>query len=296
MDVITTHINADFDSLASMLAAKKLYPGAVLVFPGSQERSLRDFFIHSTLYSLEVERIKNIDLQEVRRIILVDTRQISRIGKFSEILSKPDLEIHIYDHHSPSSEDLHGSLEVVSEVGATVTLLLDILEKRGIEITADEATVMMLGIYEDTGNLTFSSTKEEDFKAAGYLVRKGANLSILSNVITKELTAEQIFLLNDLIQSAARYSFHGIDVVIAEASVDRYVGDIAVLVHKLKDMENLDVLIVLVRMEDRVYLIGRSRMEEVNVSEVAAEFGGGGHPTAASATVKGMALPEPMID
>jgi tRNA nucleotidyltransferase (CCA-adding enzyme) len=57
-------------------------------------------------------------------------------------------------------------------------------------------------------------------------------------------------------------------------------------------MENLDVLFVLVRMEDRVYLIGRSRLEEVNVSEVAAEFGGGGHPTAASATVKGMALVE----
>jgi tRNA nucleotidyltransferase (CCA-adding enzyme) len=292
MDVITTHINADFDSLASMLAAKKLYPDAVLVFPGSQERSLRDFFIHSTLYSFEVERIKNVDLQEVRRLILVDTRQISRIGKFSEVLSKPGLEIHIYDHHPPSSEDLHGSQEMISEVGATVTLLLDILEKRGIEITPDEATVMMLGIYEDTGNLTFSSTKEEDFKAAGYLVRKGANLSILSNVITKELTAEQIFLLNDLIQSATRYSFHGIDVVIAQTSVDRYVGDIAVLVHKLKDMENLDVLFVLVRMEDRVYLIGRSRLEEVNVSEVAAEFGGGGHPTAASATVKGMALVE----
>ena len=292
MEVITTHINADFDSLASMLAAKKLYPNAVLVFPGSQERSLRDFFIHSTLYAFEVERIKNIDLQEVKRLILVDTRQISRIGKFSEVLSKPDLEIHIYDHHPPSSEDLQGSLEVISEVGATVTLLLELLQKRGIEITPDEATVMMLGIYEDTGNLTFPSTKEEDFKAAGYLVRKGANLSILSNVITKELTAEQIFLLNDLIQSATRYSFHGIDVVIAQASVDRYIGDMAVLVHKLKDIENLDVLFVLVRMEDRIYLIGRSRLEEVNVSEIASEFGGGGHPTAASATVKGMTLIE----
>ena len=292
MEVITTHINADFDSLASMLAAKKLYPNAVLVFPGSQERSLRDFFIHSALYALEVERIKNIDLREINRLILVDTRQISRIGKFSEILSNPELEIHIYDHHPPSSEDLHGSLEVISEVGATVTLLLDVLQKSDIEITPDEATVMMLGVYEDTGNLTFPSTKEEDFKAAGYLVRKGANLSVLSNVITKELTAEQIFLLNDLIQSATRYSFHGIDVVIAQASVDRYVGDIAVLVHKLKDMENLDVLFVLVRMEDRIYLIGRSRLEEVNVSEIASEFGGGGHPTAASATVKGMTLVE----
>ncbi len=292
MDVITTHINADFDSLASMLAAKKLYPNAVLVFPGSQERSLRDFFIHSALYVFEVERIKNIDLQEVKRLILVDTRQISRIGKFSEVLSKPGLDIHIYDHHPPSSDDLHGSLEVISEVGATVTLLLDCLQEKGIEITPDEATVMMLGIYEDTGNLTFPSTREEDFKAAGYLVRKGANLSVLSNLITKELTAEQVFLLNDLIQSATRYSFHGIDVVIAQASVDRYVGDIAVLVHKLKDMENLDALFVLVRMEDRIYLIGRSRLEEVNVSEIAGEFGGGGHPTAASATVKGMALVE----
>jgi tRNA nucleotidyltransferase (CCA-adding enzyme) len=292
MDVITTHINADFDSLASMLAAKKIYPNAVLVFPGSQERSLRDFFIHSTLYAFDVERIKNIDLHEVNRLILVDTRQISRIGKFSEILSNPGLEIHIYDHHPPSSEDLHGALEVISEVGATVTLLIDILQKKGLDMTPDEATVMMLGIYEDTGNLTFPSAKEEDFRAAGYLVRKGANLSILSNVITKELTAEQIFLLNDLIQSATRYSFHGIDVVIAEASVDRYIGDIAVLVHKLKDMENLDVLFVLVRMEDRIYLIGRSRLEEVNVSEIAGEFGGGGHPTAASATVKGMTLIE----
>lgn len=292
MEVITTHTNADFDSLASMLAAKKLYPGAVLVFPGSQERSLREFFIHSTLYAFEVERVKNIDLQEVEKLILVDTRQISRIGKFSEILSKPGLEIHIYDHHPPSSDDIHGSFEVISEVGATVTLLSDLLIKKGIEITSDEATVMLLGIYEDTGNLTFSSAREEDFHAAGYLVRKGANLNILSNVITKELTSEQVFLLNDLIQSATRYDVHGIDVVIAQASVDRYVGDIAILVHKLKDMENLDVLFVLVQMEGRIYLIGRSRIEEVKVSEIAAEFGGGGHPTAASATIKGMTIIE----
>ncbi len=292
MDVITTHTNADFDSLASMLAAKKIYPNAVLVFPGSQERNLRDFFIHSALYAFEVERIKNIDLQEVDRLILVDTRQISRIGKFSEIVFKPGLDIHIYDHHPPSSEDVHGSLEVISEVGATVTLLLNVLREKGIKITPDEATVMMLGIYEDTGNLTFPSTKDEDFQAAGYLLQKGANLSILSNIITKELTAEQVFLLNDLIQSATRYDIHGIDIVIAQASLDRYIGDIAVLVHKLKDIENLDVLFVLVRMEDRIYLIGRSRLEEVNVAEIATEFGGGGHPTAASATVKGMPLVE----
>ena len=145
MEIITTHLNADFDGLASMLAAKKLYPGGVLVFPGSQERSLRDFFVHSTLYALEVERIKNIDLQKVTRLILVDTRQISRIGKFSEIVGKPGVEIHIYDHHPPSPDDIRGSLEVIEEVGSNTTLLLRLLQEREIEISPDEATVMMLG-------------------------------------------------------------------------------------------------------------------------------------------------------
>ena len=45
-EVITTHVNADFDALASMIAAGKLYPEAALVFPGSQEKNLRNFFIH----------------------------------------------------------------------------------------------------------------------------------------------------------------------------------------------------------------------------------------------------------
>lgn len=292
MDVITTHINADFDALASMLAAKKLYPDAILVFPGSQERSLRDFFVHSTLYVFETQRIKDIDIDKITRLVLVDTRQLSRIGKFKRTLRRPGLDIHIYDHHPPSSDDIRGSFEVIREVGATVTIILSVLRERGIEVNADEATVMMLGLYEDTGGLMFSSTTPEDFYAAGYLRARGASVNIISDMITRELTAEQVFLLNDLIQSATQYTINGVSLVIAIASMDRYIGDIAVLVHKLKDMENLDVIFALVRMEDRIYLIGRSRIEQVNVGQIAAGFGGGGHPTAASATIKGMALYE----
>jgi tRNA nucleotidyltransferase (CCA-adding enzyme) len=290
MEVITTHINADFDALACMLAAKKLYPEAILVFPGSQEGSLRDFFVRSTIYVFEAERMKNVDLDRITRLVLVDTRQMSRVGKFAQILKKPGLDVHIYDHHPSSSEDIRGSVEVVKEVGAAITLMLGILRDEGIGITPDEATVMMLGIYEDTGSLTFPSTTEDDYHAAAYLLSKGASLNVISDMVTKELTAEQVFLLNDLIQSATNYNIHGIDIVIAMASADRYVGDTAILVHKLKDMENLDVLFALVRMEDRVHIIGRSRIDEVNVAEVLLEFGGGGHATAASATVKDLTL------
>jgi tRNA nucleotidyltransferase (CCA-adding enzyme) len=45
LTIITSHVNADFDAMASMLAAQKLYPDALVVFPGSQEKNLRNFFI-----------------------------------------------------------------------------------------------------------------------------------------------------------------------------------------------------------------------------------------------------------
>ncbi len=292
MDVITTHINADFDSLASMLAAKKLYPEAILVFPGSQEKNLRDFFVRSTFYVFQSERMKNIDLKTVRRLILVDTRQAGRIGKFGEWAKQRKAEVHIYDHHPPSPDDLQGTEEHIREVGATVTILARILKDRRISLTPEEATVMALGLYEDTGSFTFSSTTGEDYEAAAFFLAQGANLNTVSNMITRELTAEQVALLNELIQSAARYVIRGQEVWISKAFSDKYVGDFALLVHKLKDMENINVLFALAQMEDRVYLVARSRITEVNAGEIAAAFGGGGHPTAASATIKGMTLPQ----
>jgi tRNA nucleotidyltransferase (CCA-adding enzyme) len=292
MEVIITHINADFDALASLLAARKLYPEAKLVFPGSQEKSLRDFFVRSSFYVLEADRARDIALERVTKLIMVDTRQQSRIGRFAEIVDKPGLEIHIYDHHPASADDVRGTFEAIEAKGATITIILRQLRERGIAITPDEATIMMLGIYEDTGSLTFSSTTAEDFYAAAYLLTQGANLNIISDMITRELTAEQVFLLNDLIRSAERYDIRGVQVVVTAASSDRYIGDVAILVHKLKDMENLNCVFALIMMEDRIYLIARSRVAEVNAAEVALEFGGGGHPTAASATIRDLTMAE----
>jgi tRNA nucleotidyltransferase (CCA-adding enzyme) len=290
MDVITTHVNADFDSLASMLAAKKLYPEAVLVFPGSQEKGLRDFFVQSTFYVFETERMKNLDFKKIQRLILVDTRQPGRIGKFASLAERGEVALHIYDHHPPSVEDLKGEVEVIEEVGATITILTKILRDQGIPISPEEATVMAIGLYEDTGSFTFSSTTAKDFEAAGFLLSRGADLNTVASLIIHELTPDQVSLLNDLIQTATRHTIKGVEVVIAKTSAEKYVGDFALLVHKLKDMENINVLFALAQMEDRVYLVARSRIESVNVGEVASAFGGGGHATAASATIRKLDL------
>jgi tRNA nucleotidyltransferase (CCA-adding enzyme) len=285
-EIITTHINADFDSLSSMVAAKKLYPDAVIVFPGAQEKNIRNFLLHSMSYLFDFARIKQIDLDKVRRLILVDTRQKNRIGKFAELLKKKDIEVHIFDHHPASDDDIKGDEEHIKPVGSTTTILTEIIREKGIPLTPDDATIMCLGIHEDTGSFTFSSTTPEDHMAAAWLSGQGAKHHIIADLITRELSAEQVWVLNDLTQSSTSQVINGIEVVIARIVREEYLGDFAMLVHKFMEMENLKVVFALAQMEDKVYLVARSRVNDVNVAEIALAFGGGGHPHAASATIR----------
>jgi tRNA nucleotidyltransferase (CCA-adding enzyme) len=290
LEVITTHLNADFDAMASMVAAKKLYPNGIQVFPGSQERNLRDFFIRSSFYFLDFARSRSVPPEEIKRLILVDTRQSSRIGKFAEAAESGEVDIHVYDHHPDSPDDVHGSLEVVEMTGSTTAILTRIIRERGLELTPQEATIMALGIYEDTGSFTFASTTPQDFEAAAFLLSRGADLNVVSEIITRELTAEQVALLNDLLEHSTNFHVSGIEVVIARTTAQEYVPDFAVVAHKLMDMENIQVLFALAQMEDRVFVVGRSRLPEVDVAEILAEMGGGGHSYAASAAIKDQPL------
>ncbi|WP_319525986.1 CBS domain-containing protein [uncultured Desulfosarcina sp.] len=287
LTIITSHINADFDALASMLAAQKLYPEALAVFPGSQEKNLRNFFIQSMVYLFNIIELNRIDFSAVTRLVLVDTRRRGRIGELSRVLDNPGLEIHIYDHHPKKEDDIPADREYHMLTGATVTILSGILRKKRIPISPEEATIMCLGIYEDTGSFTFPSTTEHDFKAAAYLLSKGANLNAISGMITREFNPEQIGLLNDMIQAAKRYTINGVDIVVTSIATDNYFPDFSFLVQKMAKMENIDAIFALGLMENKVYIVARSRTEEIDVGDILSRIGGGGHPSAASATVKG---------
>ena len=286
MEVITSHTNADFDALASMVAAKKLYPEAKIVFPGSQEKSMRDFFLESAFYAMEVERLKNVDVAAITRLIIVDNRNPSRLGKLSEALKRPGLSVHVYDHHPASEGDVKGELEVVAEVGATTTIMVELLRKKGIPITPLEATIFALGIYEETGSLTYMSTTERDAQAAAYLISLGAVLNIVSDFLSREMSPEQISILNSLIESATSYDINGIPVVISALATPHFIPDLANLAHKLRDVESLDVVFLVVQMGDKTHVIARSRIPAVNAGTVLAELGGGGHATAAAGVVR----------
>jgi tRNA nucleotidyltransferase (CCA-adding enzyme) len=291
VEIITTHINADFDALASMAAAKRFYPDALLVLPGSPEKGVRDFIPVSRL-KLDIKREKDIELENVSRLIIVDNRKPGRIGKFSKIIGKKGLSVHIFDHHPADPSDIKGEKEVIEPVGATTTIFVEMLRRDRVNIPPAEATLLALGIYEETGSLLFPSTTVRDIEAAAYLLKRGANLNIVSGYVKRELGADEIDLLNELIHSSKNYVIHDIRIKIAKASRERYIGDVAYLAHKMRDMEDTDALFLLVMMDERIQMIGRSHTPEVDVSEIAEPFGGGGHPAASSAVIRDLSLEE----
>lgn len=290
--IITGHVNADFDCLAAIVAAGKLYPGATLIFPGSQEKNLRNFYMESATYFFNFKNLKEIDKDAVRLLVVVDTSRKKRIVHVNSVLDNPGLRIHIYDHHMKSECDLNPELLVKKPWGSSVAILSHEIRERGIEINQEEATIMGLGLYEDTGSFGFNSTTEHDFEAGKWLLQNGMELDVITDLLNRDLTAQQITLLGRLLEGATTHSINDLDVVISEISTPDYVGDFSVLVHKFMDVENIKVLFALARMNDRIHLVARSRIPDIDVGAICTNFGGGGHVYAASATIKDRTLAE----
>jgi tRNA nucleotidyltransferase (CCA-adding enzyme) len=298
MDLITTHLNADFDGLASMVAARKLYPEAVLVFPGGAQEAVRNFLAS---HDVNMSRLKDVALEQVRRLILVDVQEPDRLGPLKVLSTRSDVEVHIFDHHGvqegkvrqPASPWTLVMQRQVQPVGATTTLLVERLKERGMSITASEATILALGLYEETGSsFLFPSTTPRDVDAAAFVLRGGADLNVVAETLQHPLDPDLIALLNDLLQSGEIYYLEGRKILVAGSTYDRYRGDLAEAVQRLAELQGLDAVIVAIALDEKVEIIGRSRRPEIDVAWIAREFGGGGHAVAAAASVKGRTLVE----
>jgi len=290
--LITCHVNADFDAFASLIGAIALYPDSILLFPGTQERAMHLFFHEYASSMYNFKSAKEIDFAIISRLVLVDCRQRARVPHVDELLHRKDIIIDVWDHHPDSPDDVQAHSVHTSTVGATVTLLLEEALRRGLPLCCEDASILGLGLYADTGSLTFSSTTVRDLLAAAALRERGMDMEFIRELTGQELTSLHVQVLNALLESTSTYHLNGVPVAVSEASLDSYLGDFAPLAHKLMEMERFEVLFALGRMGDRVQVVARSRNDLINVGKVCQGLGGGGHAYAASASVRDQTLPQ----
>lgn len=285
MEIITSHNALDFDGLASMVAASKLYPAATRVFSGTLSKNVKKFI---ALYKdfLMMKMPREVDFSNVTRMIVVDTANASRLGHLTELARRESIDFHIYDHHPPAPDDLSGSLARIEQLGAATTILVEEIIERNIPLAAFDATILALGIYEDTGSLLFPSTTPRDVSVVAYLLSKGANLSIVANFMDQPFSGQQRLLMQDLLSNVRHYQIKNLDIVIAVSEKNKFIPGLDIVTHRIFEIEESDVIFVVAKMDEKLNVVARSRSNNVKVNDVLRSLGGKGHDKAASGIIK----------
>jgi tRNA nucleotidyltransferase (CCA-adding enzyme) len=287
-EVIATHGNTDFDAFAAMLAARRLYPGAVVAV-GALNRNVRDFYrLHAEALGPVVE-ISRLELDAIRRLIVVETTSASRLGELEPVALDPAVEKALFDHHADAvvPDWVDEGAAALSTDGALTTTLVGILAEREIQPSALEATTFALGIHEDTGSLTYPSTTQRDIDALAWCGRHGARQDLVAAYLHVPLQDEERDLLQHLLGVVDAVDVGGDEVLVAALSWPRYVEGVSNLAHKIVDLTDTKALVLLVEMEGRVFVVTRSRTDRIDAGLIASALGGGGHAQAASAIVRG---------
>jgi tRNA nucleotidyltransferase (CCA-adding enzyme) len=282
--MIISHSYADFDAIASTIAVSKIDPDAIPVIHISVENEVQRFL---SIYKdfLQIQYWQDIDLHHLEKVYYVDFQGKDRLTKELEANGK-QLHYEIYDHH-PYEGFFPKKQCHIKPYGSTMAILYEKLKKLKIPFNPIEATLFLIGIYEDTGALTFSSTTVKDMEAAAYFLKHGAKLNIISEFVFPAIDENQKELFSELFNAIQVIDIKGISIAITYVAHDKYVNGVSFLAHRIMDTMDVDALFVLVRFKEKTILIGRSKDERLlHIGKMMEMMGGGGHPQAGSAFIE----------
>jgi tRNA nucleotidyltransferase (CCA-adding enzyme) len=298
MHLILCHTTADFDTLGAAVGLARLVPGARIVLTGGSHPAVRDFLaLHRDEYPL-IER-RSVRTDQIRSLMVVDTQWRDRLGKAAEWVDLPDIEITLYDHHLEANGDIPATRTEVEDVGATTTLMVERLRSQAITLTVSEATVMALGIHVDTGSLTFDHTTVRDAAALTWLMEQGASVRAIAEYVEPGLSPQFQDLLSVALEQMHTETINGMTLAWVLLHTETFVPGLSSLASQLLSLTESDILLLAAHYspsgtaDDRLTVIGRvssglrGASQDINLDELLRPFGGGGHPKAAVATLRG---------
>ncbi|WP_121959651.1 CBS domain-containing protein [Petrotoga sp. 9T1HF07.CasAA.8.2] len=295
--IITTHKNADFDGFAACVAASLIYEDAIIVLEGEPQQNLKEFL---NIYDIPYEKENNFikDYQEeiknhkFEKVVIVDTADINRIPEFIKSLIEQGIEVDIYDHHPELKEQNIKGNNYSKEVGSATTLVVQKLLESKIVLPDTYETLFLIAIHEDTGNFVYSTTTSLDHQISAELLKGGARIEEVEEFVSLEMTKEQKELFDKLYNNVQELTLEEITIHIAYSEIDKFIGGLNVITHKLFETLTPDVLFIVVKMGKSIYIVARSRIEEIDLNKILSLFGGGGHKKAGSAKTKGLRIQE----
>lgn len=280
MKLIVTHEQPDFDAVASLALARLAHPGAVATVSGALGDNVKAL-LHLYRDHLELVEATDIDPDDVHELIVVDTADARRIRPFDALVGR--VPVTVYDHHPPGRQPIPAAHGVQEQVGATVTLLTRHLRAAGVAVPAPLASLALLGLHEDTGNLSYAGTTADDCEAAAALLRAGANLDLVREFTRDPYDEAHRVFFRRMLEHAETVRVQGRTVTVSAFEQREYLQGISGLCSQLLSLHGTDAALLVVRMDDKTLVLARALRGFDLGAALGEAFGGGGHPAAAFA-------------
>src|SRR6056297_55398 len=284
MDLIISHENTDIDGLAGMVAASKLYTDSKVVI-SENLTTLAQRFLALYKDEFDIARYDEVDYTKIERVIVIDTHEYDRLGRLTDLVNWDKVEVIVYDHHPHQKLDWI-NIDLSENVGSSASIIVNRLKRENIKLNRSEATLFALGISADTGNFMHLNTESEDLMAFAYLLDMGANKKVINEYLLETLDKNQKRVFELLIKNRKEIKIKDNKITYFVLKYHHYVSGLNNVVEKIKLLYQLSVVFILVEMEGKVIIIGRSSNENVDLEEIFSALGGGGHPGAGSVSLK----------
>ncbi|MFN3871237.1 MAG: CBS domain-containing protein [Aquificaceae bacterium] len=275
--IIILEEGADLDALSSAYGVQLLYQDAYLLAPS--------YLSKGASQALSLFRDKFRILEEVPEafdLVLVDSHNYEdHLKKFANKVK----DVYIYDHHPEAPKSFKGK---VDKVGSCTTLIVEEIIQRDIPLDSHSATLLALGIYEDTGMLTYEGTTYRDARAISFLLERGVNLSLVRRLLSGGISKEEIDTLSKHLLNLESLFVDGKRISLVVLRMEDYKPDVLKLIYDLRDVRESVAFFVIVEAGGKTYLFGRSLKGEFDVSKVLERFGGGGHEFASACKLEGL--------
>jgi phosphoesterase RecJ-like protein len=280
--LVVTHENPDGDALGSMLALalalRSLGKDAVMYLAGDVPLPGEYGFLD--LHDLA--RTLPDDL-ESRVCVAVDCASERRVGPDPAPLERAGSVVDI-DHHHDNTR--FGSVNlVVADASSTAEIVRDVCAALDVPLTPEIAEPLYVGLVTDTGRFQYSNTTSKALRLAAELVDAGADVHGIFRHVYESVQFAKLKLLARALDHAQLYEGGRlvISVLLREdfASVGAEEPYSEGIIDYLRSVEGTE-LVALIREPPRdegparrVSL--RSSHDEIDVSAIARQAGGGGH-------------------
>ncbi|MEX1248983.1 MAG: bifunctional oligoribonuclease/PAP phosphatase NrnA [Anaerolineales bacterium] len=279
--LISSHVRPDGDAVCSVLAL-----GLALQQAGKQvQMVLSDGVPAGHDHLSGVDQIARRSVSPVNLVVSVDAADPNRMG--DALREFPTVDINI-DHHVTNTRFASINLIDPGSV-ATCAMLAEYLPEFGLSFSPAVVDALLTGILTDTMGLHTSNMNPKALRIAADLVEKGADLPMLY---------ERALLRRSFV--ALRYWGAGLSklqrekdlvwtsLTLADRKEAGYPGnDDAELVNNVAFVEGATIVVLFIEQVDKQVKISWRSQGDVDVSQIAAQFGGGGHVPAAGAVVAG---------